>query len=243
MEENMYGDSKFQWNVAVGCLFNCPYCEKSYKAQMKRQMPIIDKNGKKRGCQKCYDYEPHFHPERLDDKILKRLPRTYGDEFIWCCSSSDISFMKEEWINKIIEKIKEMPERTFFFQSKDPECFKKYSFPSNVILGTTIETDYDCSVISKAPAPYQRAISFRNINHPRKRVTIEPIMHIQDLNKFSDWIKAINPEIVYVGYDSKPNREPKLPEPTLFRTRKLIEKLEEFTKVKPKLLRERWDVL
>ena len=238
-KKNMYGDSKFQWNVTVGCLFDCCYCEKSFKAQMKRQKPTIDKNGKKRGCQKCYDYIPHFHPERLDDKILKRLPRTYGDEFIWCCSSSDISFMEEEWINKILEKIKKMTERTFFFQSKDPSCFKKYIFSENVILGTTIETDCDIrSSFSKAPNPQERWTSFLGVKHPRKRITIEPIMHIHDLPRFINWIKTINPEIVYIGYDSKPDRKPTLLEPTLFRTKQLIKKLEEFTRVKTKLLRE-----
>lgn len=233
-KKNMYGDSKHQWNVCVGCLFNCGYCEKSFKAQMKRQKPTIDKNGRKRGCQKCYDFIPHFHPERLND----RLPRTYGDEFIWCCSSGDISFMKEEWINKIIDKIMEMSKRTFLFQSKDPECFKKYAFPENVILATTLETDLDLSKISKAPSPQQRFESFYNIKHPRKRITIEPIIHIHDLSRFINWIRTINPEIVYIGYDSKPNRKPTLLEPSLFRTKNLIKRLEKITIVKPKLLRE-----
>ena len=52
-KKNMYSDSKLQWNVHVGCEFDCIYCKPSFKAQMKRQKPLVDKNGKKRGCQDC----------------------------------------------------------------------------------------------------------------------------------------------------------------------------------------------
>ena len=115
-KNNMYSDSVLQWNLIIGCKFQCKYCIPSFQRQMKRQKPGIDKNGKKRGCQLCYDYIPHFHPERLNN----RLPSTKGDEFIWCCSSGDISFAKPEWIEKIIAKILEYPNRTFFFQTKNP---------------------------------------------------------------------------------------------------------------------------
>ena len=133
-KRNMYKDARI-WNVVVGCYFDCKYCKTSFQAQMKRQMPMIDKNGKKRGCQDCYDYIPHFHEERLTDEYIKKLPKTTGDQFIWCCSSSDIYFAKEEWIRMILERVRELKNRTFFFQSKAPEVFEKYDFPSNVILG------------------------------------------------------------------------------------------------------------
>ena len=51
-------------------------------------------------------------------------------------------------------------------------------------------------------------------------------------------IDMINPERVYIGYDTKNS---KLPEPSLQKTTHLIEALEQLgIKVKTKLLREAW---
>lgn len=229
MSKNMYKDSVKQWNCFVGCNFNCSYCKKSFQAQMKRQKPVIDKNGKQRGCQKCYDYEPHFHEDRLNDS----LPKTEGDEFIWCCSSSDISFAEQEWIWEIIDRIKEMPSKTFFFQTKNPEIYYEYNFPKNVLLGITLESNRHYPRISKAPTPYIRCSEFSKLNFPRKIITIEPILDF-DFGVFLGWIKEINPERIYVGYDTKKND---LLEPTLHKTENLIHELKRFTKVKTKYMK------
>lgn len=230
---NMYSDSVKQWNVFVGCNFDCVYCRKSFQAQMKRQKPMIDKNGRKRGCQKCYDYEPHFHEERITNKYMKTLPNTSGDQFIWVGSSGDISFITIYNMMKILDKIKEYPQ-TFFFQTKNPEFFHKFQFPENTMLGITLETDRYYPKISSAPVPYDRFYWFKNKDHPRKIITIEPILDF-DFDIFLDWIKEINPERVYVGYDTKKNY---LPEPSLEKTMKLIEELKKFTKVKLKYMKE-----
>jgi len=232
----MYEDAIKRWNCFIGCYYDCEYCKRSFQAQMKRQKPVIDRNGKKRGCQDCYDYIPHFHEERLDTKKYP-LPRTKGDEFIWACSSGDISFAKKTWINKIIGRIRELPNRTFLFQTKAPICFNLYDFPDNVLLGITLETNrdevYELNKISKAPLPSFRKEVFSILQHRRKVITIEPILDF-DLDVFVDWIRDINPERVYIGYDTK---KCYLPEPDLIKTKLLIKELKKITKVKPKLLR------
>lgn len=230
---NMYKDA-FTWNCFVGCLYQCKYCIPSFQAQMKRFKPTIDKNGKKRGCQLCYDYIPHFHPERLDNK----LRRTYGDQFIWACSSGDITFAKKEWIEQILEKVRKCSNRTFFFQTKNPECFNNYNFPDNVLLGITLESNRYYPNISKAPNPETRYNDFLNLDFPRKVITIEPILQF-DLAKFSQWIRNINPERVYIGYDTHKSG---LIEPRLAQTKSLIQHLSIFTKVKTKLIRERYPI-
>ena len=229
----MYQDSKKQWNVVVGCHFNCIYCEKSFQAQMKRQ---------KHNCIKCYNYEPHFHEIRLNQS----LPKTYGDEFIWCCSSSDIYFAKKEWMEKILKRIKEMPKRTFFFQTKEPNVFRKYKFPENVILGITLESNRFYDEYSDAPDPYVRFRSFKHIRHPRKFITIEPVLDF-DFSIFLGWIKQIHPERIYIGYDTKKTKiwdlgtekYENLCEPSLTKVKRLIRKLERFTKVKTKYMKGR----
>jgi len=234
---NMYSDNVKSWSVFIGCYFDCNYCEKSFKAQMKRQMPKFDKNGKWRGCQDCYDYIPHFHENRLKDS----LPKTTGDQFIWCCSSSDIYFAKEEWIEKVLERVRKLKNRTFFFQSKAPEVFYKYDFPENVMLGTTLETNRDYRNISKAPIPYKRYNDFLNLKHPRKVVTLEPLMEF-DLFPFLTMIRNISPERIYIGYDTK---NCKLNEPSLTKTQILINYLKIHLpdcKIKTKLMREKYEL-
>jgi len=216
---NMYEDNVKSWNLFVGCKFNCIYCKKSFQAQMKRQ---------KHNCIKCYNYEPHFHEERLKQS----LPNTKGDEFIWCCSSGDIYFAKPKWIFKIIERIKELPQ-TFFFQSKEPKVFCDYNFPENVILGITLESNRWYEEISDAPSPLERMNVFYTLKYPRKFITIEPILDF-DFSIFLGWLRELNPERIYIGYDTKKNS---LPEPTLYKTENLIHELKRFTKVKTKYMK------
>lgn len=218
---NMYLDSKKQWNVIIGCEYQCSYCIRSFQRQMKRQ---------KHNCIKCYNYEPHFHPERLKQP----LPRTYGDEFIWACSSGDITFAKKEWMEKILERVKELSNRTFFFQTKDPRCFYEYDFPDNVILGITLESNRWYPSISKAPSPSIRYIDFLGLSFERKIITIEPIMDFS-IYILAEMVKNINPIRVYIGYDTKKSN---LIEPSLRKTLELCKDLERFTKVKTKLMRE-----
>lgn len=229
---NMYQDSVKQWNVVAGCLYSCNYCYPSFRRQMKRQKPTIDKNGKDRGCEKCYRYLPHFHEERLKQP----LPRTKGDEFIWVCSSGDISFAKSEWMIKILERVKELSNRTFFFQTKNPIVFNKYNFPKNCLLGITLETNRNngYNFISNAPLPSKRFKDFLNVDFDRKVVTIEPILQF-DHDIFVMNIKKLNPERVYIGYDTKKNN---LLEPTVQETIKLYGELKRFTKVKLKHMKK-----
>lgn len=188
-------------------------------------------------CLQCYTYEPHFHPERLQAS----LPETLGDQFIWACSSSDIRFAQDDWMNLIIDRMKQRENLTFFVQSKDAMCFRRWDFPKNVMLGITLETNSDLSYdrISKAPLPSYRWKAFANLNVANKKiVTIEPVLRWSYTELFLAAIKEIGPERVYIGYDTK---RTKLMEPRLKQVQELMKGLEKFTKVKPKLLREPWN--
>ena len=88
---NMYKQSVESWNPFVGCLHGCIYCASTFKRQMKRQ---------KKHCLKCYDFEPHVHPERLG----RPLPRTEGDDFIFAADMGDVAFCKPEWMQKILAR-------------------------------------------------------------------------------------------------------------------------------------------
>ena len=140
-------------------------------------------------------------------------------QFIFTCSSGDIASCPKNYLKNIINRIKREPRSTFLIQSKDPKTFNRATFPSNVILGTTLETNRDklYSKYSDAPKPSKRYRDFVKVKHPLKMVTIEPVMDF-DLNIMVKWIKKIKPCMVWLGYDSKRCH---LPEPELEKVKKL----------------------
>jgi len=227
MANRMYSGVK-TWNPYVGCRFNCVYCVPSFQRQAKRR---------KKWCEMCYHYEPHFHPERLN-----RVPNT---KTIFACAYGDIAFARLEWLGKIVEVIKRHEDKTFYLQTKRPVVFEElaeyYGIPDNVKLGITLETNLSefntpseykhYYEISKAPEPEMRVSTKAKIDF----VTVEPILD------FDDWlpryIRSLSPEFVYIGYD---NHNCKLPEPTQDKTMKLIEELRKFTEVRLKTIRPAW---
>ncbi len=200
-QSRMYDETK-TWNPFKGCGFDCTYCVPTFKRQAKRQ---------KHNCQLCYEYKPHEHPERL-----VKIP---SSDTIFVCGNSDISFCDPHYAVQIIETIKlhnqRCPYKTYYLQSKRPEYLHQFlgMLPENVILVTTLETNRDEGYyrVSKAPVPSERYRQFLALNYPRKVVTIEPMLDF-DVDEFADWIITLNPEYVWLGYNSHP-RALDLPEP------------------------------
>jgi len=215
----MYKDTK-TWNPFKGCLFDCSYCEKSFKQQAKRQ---------KQNCIKCYNYEPHFHPERLD-----KIPKA---ELVFACGNGDIAFAKPNWIGQILKAMDAKKDRTFLLQTKKPSCLHKFKIPDNCIVGTTIETNRATKKISKAPDTTIRYLSLKYVAHPRLFVTFEPILDF-DMNILIDWVKDLKPEIVWIGYANHSNGL-NLDEPNLEKTLLFVERIKNFTDVKLKTMREK----
>lgn len=150
------------------------------------------------------------------------------------------SWVPEEWINMVLDHIVKFPQTNFFFLTKNPSRYSEFldKVPAEVELGVTVETNRDEGYerVSKAPKPGERLERMAELDWPRKVVVIEPILDF-DLEEFVKKLKDINPSEVYVGYDNYGNR---LPEPTISKTRELVEKLGSFTRVHAKSLRPAW---
>ena len=207
MAKNMYQLSAKQWNPFAGCKHNCTYCGSTFQAQLKRYA--------KKNCQECYVFEPHTHPERL----TQSLPKTKFMQFIFTCANGDVAFCPTQYLEQILDRISNESGKTFLIQSKNPKTFNRVVFPSNVILGTTIETNRDniYKGIATAPPPSQRYKDFLSVEHPLKMVTIEPVIDF-DLDVMLKWMKDVNPCMIWLGYDSKKNH---LPEPELDKVKEL----------------------
>ena len=230
------------WNPFCGCDFKCVYC----------YAPEIYKRFSK--CESCQNFIPHFHKERLKQKFKP-------GETVFVCSMGDISFASFDQFADILEVISNYPETTFYIQSKNPAYFaeylKQYYFMgrelmnpifsgNNVVLGTTIETNYTFplaynQLISKAPSLVNRKNAMVKLDYPRKSVTIEPVL-LFDVFTMTEWIKQIAPEFVYVGYLNPLWKAKKLqlPEPPLAKVRELCWDLGKFTEVRFKTIRTGW---
>ena len=224
-ETRMYQETK-TWNPFVGCFYACIYCKYSFQAQLKRL-------GKR--CLDCYHYRPHMHPERLS-----KIPNSKN---IFVVGDGDITFSPVSYTLEIILSARwhsiDHPNTTYYFQSKNPKYFKLFlnMFPPNTVLLTTLETNRDKGYkkISEAPKPSERFRDFLELNYPRKGVTIEPVMDF-DVEIFASWIRAINPEFVYFGFNSRPNRV-NLPEPSPEKVRSFISRISPITQIRFKELR------
>lgn len=216
------------FNPFCGCDFKCVYC----------YAPEIYKRFSK--CDKCKNFIPHFHKERLNQKFKP-------GETWFVCSMGDISFASFDQFADILEVISNYPETTFYIQSKNPWFFGNYVeqggyIGKNIVLGTTIETNRNTKNYSKAPAPVNR---YNSIMHqPTKHrwyLTMEPIFKF-DLDILLRWTKDIAPEFVYLGYLNPPWKAKKLqlPEPSLARVRELCSDLGKFTEVRLKSIRPAW---
>ena len=191
------------WNPFVGCRFDCIYCyARDNIAPRLRHLP-----------QYAADFRPTFV-----EKALKR--RFQPGQFVAVSLMGDISWAKREEVLKILAVIENFPRTSFLIQSKNPRCFWEFSFPSNVYLGTTIETNREYG-LTKAPSSFIRYADLQFIRHPYKFISIEPIMDF-DLEVLMQWLDCIRPGIVEVGADNYRNH---LPEPPWWKVKMLLENL------------------
>lgn len=233
IENKMYSDRRGNIPVHRGCDFLCTYCN-------------FNKMLKMSSCPMCRDFTPHSHMEVLE----RAPPKTPAGTFNTVGLSGDISFMLRSEFIQVLDYCKRWSDRTFLIQSKAPAYFLNFLIPSNVIIGTTIETNrndfsnvyYQRYVdISKAPHPVERIKAMVRIE-ARRAVTIEPI-HDCDVELIALWMQELKPERIWIGYvnDRHDGKKLRLPEPSLAKTQELIELLERQNyNVQCKTMRKAW---
>lgn len=187
------GKTMKTWNCFVGCEFNCTYCSA-------RKLALTRLKHAER-------YKTGFSPHVVEKELRRRF--NPGD-FRFVAYMGDISFAPYAAVSSIIENVVSQPAVKFLFCTKNPAVYSSWGleFPDNLYLGATIETNFDHG-LSKAPAPRDRYIAMKVLDHPRKFISLEPLMNFH-LRTLVDWIKEIRPEIIEIGPDNYHNS---LPEP------------------------------
>jgi DNA repair photolyase len=220
-KDMMFDAINATWNPVVGCYHNCCYCWAKRLAETR--LKHMEK------------YEKGFTP-RL---ALYELKKRFTGKFVFVSDMGDLfgEWVPKEWIIKVIEAMKNSPNGIFLFLTKNPKRYSEFLelYPSNLVLGATIETNRKYPV-TDAPSPIERYKAMAKLPWKNKLISIEPIMDF-DLEIFVQWMKEIKPIVVYVGYDNYGNG---LPEPSLVKTEELITQLQVFTKVRRKTIGKAW---
>jgi hypothetical protein len=215
------------WNPVTGCYHNCIYC-------WARKLAL----GKLKNINRYKDgFIPKLNRSEFNDR--------FNGGIVFVTDMGDLfgDFIPSQWIKKVIRHVKDFPNTYFLFLTKNPARYHEFlgEFPSNVILGTTIETNRDDLYlkkgISEASLPSERYKAMIQLNWNKKFVAIEPTLDF-DIKEFIRWILEIKPLMVYIGYDNYNN---KLPEPPLNKTLKLIEDLTGSTLIIKKTIRPAWN--
>jgi protein gp37 len=166
---------------------------------------------------------------------MKDLQTDLGEgNFIFVGSSTDMwaADVPIDWIEHVFRFCNDAPGNTYLFQSKNPARYLDAVFPesefSNIIFGTTIETNRDYKQMDTAPfgpvpTTHDRAFALSYMFNAKRMVTIEPIMDF-DLIDLVYYIEIIKPEWVNIGADSKGHN---LPEPSGYKVRDLITALQD----------------
>ncbi|UCF12298.1 MAG: DUF5131 family protein [Thermoplasmatales archaeon] len=208
---NMYPWVSHTWNPIAGeCKHDCSYCymKKSFLGRLKK-----------------YEGDVRLSKNELKTDLGE-------DRTIFVGSATDVfgHWVPSKIISTILNYCNKYPN-TYLYQSKNPKRFAEFLdiIPKNNILATTLETNRDY-LISQAPKTYQRFQDFVILDHPRKMISIEPVLDF-DLEKILSWIRKINPEFVSIGADSKNNE---LYEPPSETINMLIKEIKKFSVVKVK---------
>jgi protein gp37 len=203
------------WNPVIGCLHKCAYCWARDYAEVKL-------------CQ-TEKYMDGFMPKFFKHELSKR----YKNKFVFAVDMGDLfgQWVPKDWIEAVLTSVYRNPTSQYLFLTKNPGRYYEFmdSFPRNVVLGTTIESNRNYPV-SDAPSPAERYYAMSNLPWGKKLISIEPIMDF-DLDVLVQWMKEIHPTIVYIGYD---NYQCYLPEPSMEKILQLIAELEKFTRVRKK---------
>ena len=117
--KNKIGWCSMTWNPVIGCKNNCEYC---YARKINQRFKFTE------------DFNiPEWRGKSFNKKLPKKPQR------IFVGSMSEIAHWKKEWVEMVIEKIKQYPQHTFQFLTKHQETYSNYyGWPKNCILGVTV---------------------------------------------------------------------------------------------------------
>ena len=172
------------WNPIVGCSKVSPGCDNCYAEKMAMRIPYMLEKSK---SETYYAYSnvvnkqgwnghTCLNTDHIDNPLQWKSPR-----MIFVCSMSDL-FHKNvpcNWINQVMQVIRQCPQHLFIILTKRPEIIKDKmtgDFPENVWLGVTAENQEMAN---------KRIPILLQIKAAKRFVSIEPMLGPIDFDEFN----------------------------------------------------------
>lgn len=176
----------WSWNPVTGCLHNCPYCyardianrfyaelgdvEERFKPVLRLDRINAPSNTK----------QPDL--TKIDDPI-KRL----GLKNVFVCSMADLfgKWIPSEWIELVLEQVRNNPQWNFLFLTKFPIRMAEFSYPDNAWLGTSVDKQFAVERAEKAFTKL-RASGYNGVTW----ISCEPMLERLTFNNIGlfDWV-------------------------------------------------------
>lgn len=175
------------WNPITGCTKVSKGCANCYAEVMSIRLKAMGTDKYKNG------FELTLHEECLSEPLKWKKPHT-----IFVCSMSDIFHEKVsfEFVDKIIEIIKQTPQHNYQILTKRAKRMSEYfegkEIPKNIWLGVTVDVS----------SSKERIDFIRNLNASIKFLSCEPLL--EDLGE----LNLINIDWVIVGGESGSRARP-----------------------------------
>ena len=186
---NPDGSDGHSWNPVTGCLHGCAYCYARRIAERfsdegsdEPASRIHETNGIRYNDDNYpigfpYGFEPTLHRHRLDEPKSRRKPSR-----IFVSSMGDLfgEWVPAGWIEAVLRTVRECPQHTFIFLTKNPKGYQGHDYPPNAWIGVTCEDQQAANERIPLLLATPAAVRF---------VSVEPILGPVDLCnvRFDHW--------------------------------------------------------
>lgn len=167
--------AQWSWNPITGCKHDCPYC---YARDIAQRFTQLYRNG----------FEPSIWPARFAAPENTTVPAAAANDTsyknVFTGSMADIfgRWVPEDWIQIVLESVKDNPQWNFLFLTKFPQRIHEFGpLPKNAWMGTSVDCQERVANAEKA---------FSKMGGGIKWLSVEPMLTPLKFTKLDmfDWV-------------------------------------------------------